>query len=191
MVVGGGGPSPMTGHHRYVCVSVLQPPIGQVGDGLVSQGRKSIVDDSESVGIVLPESPGDDVVAHVESERLPAVGCGSLEADSLAGLVDPVVRVAPSVGGGAYGVGDVPVGGDVLNGGGHCLVLSISGWGFVLPADALIMLPRVPRVNPHGWWPISQNHIVRGIDRYWTHVVYARARTYIYRECAQVLMIKS
>ena len=46
------------------------------------------MDDSESVGIVLPESPGDDVVAHVESERVAAVGSVSLEADGLAGLVD-------------------------------------------------------------------------------------------------------
>lgn len=114
------------------------------------------MDDSESVGIVLPESPGDDVVAHVESECLPTVGCGSLEADGLAALVSPVVRVAPGVGGGADGVGDVSVGGDVL-GGGHCLVLSISGWRFVLPADDSIMLPRAPRVNPRGRWPISQN----------------------------------
>lgn len=123
-----------------MCVSVVQPPIGQVGDGLVSQSGESIVDDSESIGIVLPESPGDDVVAHVESERLAAVGGASLEADGLAGLVYPVVRVAPRVGCGADGVGDVPVGGDVLNGGGHCLVLSIPGWGAVLPADVSIML---------------------------------------------------
>ena len=47
-------------------------------------------------------------------------------------------------------VGDVPVGGDVLNGGGHCLVLSIPGWRLVLPADVSIMLPRAPWVNPHG-----------------------------------------
>nr|DAM57446.1 MAG TPA: DVL family [Caudoviricetes sp.] len=32
---------------------------------------------------------------------------------------------------------------------------------------------------------------MRGVDRWWARVVYARARTYIYRECAQVLMIKS
>lgn len=108
------------------------------------------MDDVESIGVVLPEPPGDDVVAHVESKRLLTVGCGSLEADGLAGLVDPVVRVALSVGGGADGVGDVGVGGDVLNGGGHCLVLSISGWRFVLPADDSIVLPRALRVNPPG-----------------------------------------
>lgn len=130
-----------------MCVSVLQPPIGQVGDGLVSQGRKSLVDENESVSIVLPESPGDDVVAHVESERLPTVGGASLEADGRAGLVHPVVRVAPRVGGSADGVGDVGVGGDVL-GGGHCLVLSIlAGW-LVLPADDSIMPSRAPWVNP-------------------------------------------
>lgn len=151
MVVGGGGPLPVTSHHRYVCASVRQPPIGQVGDGLVSQGRESVVDDSESIGIVLPESPGDDVVAHVESERLAAVGGASLEADGLAGLVNPVVRVAPSVGCGADGVGDVSVGGDVLNGGGYCLVLSIFGWMLCPPADVSIMLSRAPWVNP-TWW---------------------------------------
>lgn len=109
------------------------------------------MDDVKSVGVVLPESPGDDVVAHVESERLAAVGGASHEADDIAGLVYSVVRVAPSVGGGADGVGDVSVGGDVLNGGGHCLVLSIPGWGFVLPADVSIMLSRAPWVNP-TWW---------------------------------------
>ena len=108
------------------------------------------MDDVESVGVVLPESPGDDVVAHVESERLPTVGGAPLEADDIAGLVYPVVRVTPSVGGGADGVGDIGVGGDVLNGGGHCLVLSISGWRFVLLADDSIVLPRALRVNPHG-----------------------------------------
>ena len=70
------------------------------------------------------------------------MGGASLEADDIAGFVDPVVCVAPSVGGGADGVGDVGVGGDVLNGGGHCLVLSVlAGW-LVLPADVSIMLPR-------------------------------------------------
>lgn len=68
------------------------------------------------------------------------VGGASLKADDIAGLVYPVVRVAPSVGGGADGVGDVGVGGDVLNGGGHCLVLSALAWWLVLPADVLIML---------------------------------------------------
>ena len=131
-----------------MCVSVRQPPIGQIGDGLISQSGESVVDDGESVGVVLPESPGDDVVAHVESERLPTVGGVPFEADGLAGLVHPVVRVAPSVGSGADGVGDVGVGGDALNGGGRCLVLSISGWRFVLLADVLIMLPRAPWVNP-------------------------------------------
>nr|DAV71056.1 MAG TPA: hypothetical protein [Caudoviricetes sp.] len=120
-----------------MCVSALKPPIGQVGDGLVSQSGESVVDDSESVSIVLPESPGDDVVAYVESERLPAVGGSPLEADDLAGLVHPVVRVAPRVGGGADGVGDVGVGGDVLNGGGHCLVLSICGWVVCPPCRCL------------------------------------------------------
>lgn len=111
-----------------MCVSVLQPPVGQVGDGLIGQAGESLVDDGESVGVVLPESLGDDVVAHVESERLAVVGGSSLEADGLAGLVRPVVSVGPGVGGGADGVGDVGVGGDALNGGGHCLVLSIPGW---------------------------------------------------------------
>ena len=110
-----------------MCVSVLQPLFGQVGDGLVGQSRKSVVDENDSVGIVLPESPGDDVVAQVESERLAAMGGASHEADGLAGLVHPVVRVTPSVGGSADGVGDVGVGSDTL-GGGHCLVLSIPGW---------------------------------------------------------------
>ena len=99
-----------------------------VVDGLIGQGGKSIVDDSESVGVVLPESPGDDVLAHVESERLSAMDGASLEADGLASLVNPVVRVAPGVGGSADGVGEILVGGDALNGGGHCLVLSIPGW---------------------------------------------------------------
>ena len=173
-----------------MCVSVRQPPIGQVGDGLVSQGRKSLVDDGESVDIVLPESPGDDVVAHVQSERPAAIGGASLEADGLAGLVHPVVRVAPGVGGGADGVGDVGVGSDVLGGGGHCLVLSIPAGWLVLPADALIMLSRAPWVNPHEWWPISQNQCLWSIDRQWAHVVYARARTYIYYGRTQALMIK-
>ena len=76
------------------------------------------------------------------------MGGASHEADDIVGLVHPVVRVAPGVGGGADGVGDVGVGGDVLNGGGHCLVLSVlAGW-LVLPADVLIMLSRVPWVNP-------------------------------------------
>ena len=70
-----------------MCVSVLQPLFGQVGDGLV-------------------------------------------------GLVHPVVRVTPGVGGGADGLGDVFVGGDVL-GGGHCLVLSIPGWVTCLPCRCL------------------------------------------------------
>ena len=70
IVVGGGGLSWVTGP-TVMCVSVRQPPIGQVGDGLVGQVGESVVDDSESVGVVLPESPGDDVVAHVESERPP------------------------------------------------------------------------------------------------------------------------
>lgn len=74
MVVGGDDPSSVIGHHRYACVSVVQPPLGQVGD--------------------------------------------------------------------------VPVGGDILNGGGHCLVLSIPGWWLVLPADVSIMLSRAPWVNP-------------------------------------------
>lgn len=148
------------------------------------------MDDSESVGIVLPESPGDDVIAHVESERLPTVGGASLEADGLAGFVHPVVRVAPSVGGGADGVGDVPVGGDVLCGG-HCLVLSIPGWG--LPS-----LPMTQSCSPvrhgstlHGDDVLHKIVWVQGIDRYWTHVVYARARTYMYYGRTQVLMIKS
>lgn len=95
------------------------------------------MDDSESVGIVLPESPGDDVVAYVESERPPAIGGSSFEADGLAGLVHPVVRVALGVGGCADGVSDVGVGGDVLNGGGHCLVLSIPGWVACPPCRCL------------------------------------------------------
>nr|DAD86885.1 MAG TPA: hypothetical protein [Siphoviridae sp. ctio73] len=149
MMVGGGWPLARDGAPTVMCVSVLQPPIGQVGDGLIGQSRKAIVDENDSVSIVLPESPGDDVVAHVESERLPAVGGASHEADGLAGLVHPVVRVAPRVGGSADGVGDAGVGGDVLGGGGHCLVLSIlAGW-LVLPANVLIVFSRALWVNPH------------------------------------------
>lgn len=116
-----------------MCVSACQPlgrlpQVGQAGDGLVGQVGESIFGEVESVGVVLPESPGDDVLVHVESERLPAVGGGSLEADDLTGLVRPVVRVAPSVGGSADGLGDALVGGDVLSGGGHCVVLSTLGW---------------------------------------------------------------
>ena len=77
----------------------------------------------------------------MESERLSTVGGASLEADGLAGLVAPVVRVAPSVGCGANGVGDVGVGGDVLNGGGHCLVLSIFGWVACPPCRCLNHAP--------------------------------------------------
>nr|DAX79547.1 MAG TPA: hypothetical protein [Caudoviricetes sp.] len=180
MVVGGGGLSWATGHHCYVCVSVRQPPIGQVGDGLVSQGRKSVVDDSESIGVVLPESPGDDVVAHVESKRPPTVGCGSLEADGLAGLVDPVVRVAPGVGGGADGVGDVGVGGDVLCGG-HCLVLSTPGWGLVLlPMSQSFSLVRHGS-TPHGG-DLSHKTMLCEALTGTGHVWYTRAHVPIYTE---------
>ena len=161
MVVGGGGLSWATGRHRYACVSVIQPPIGQVGDGLVGQSGESVVDDSESVGIVLPESSGDNVVAHVESERLAAVGGASLETDDIAGLVNPVVRVTPSGGGGADGVGDVGVGGDILNGGGHCLVLSIPGWVACPPCRCLNHAPPVRCESTlHGGDPSHETNVV-------------------------------
>lgn len=149
------------------------------------------MDDSESVGVVLPESPGDDVLAHVESERLPTVGGGPLEADGLASLVNPVVRVTPGVGGSADGVGEILVGGDALNGGGHCSVLSIPWLG------GLSSLPMTQSCSPahrgstlcDGDLPHKTN-VVWSIDRHCACVVYARARTYMRYGHPQALMIK-
>lgn len=132
-------------------VSEFDLPLGgQVLDDLVGRIGLSAGDEGDAVGVTGPECPGDAVLIHVQLKNLPAVGSVPHESDDLSGLVGPESCVVPSIGGGADGVDEIAVSGDALDGGGHCLVLSISGWRPVLPADNSIVLPRALRVNPHG-----------------------------------------